>query len=182
MTDPMMKDIMSLIEAIDAIDGTPVGRLDEALNRIGDRASRIRRRREDELAGTTAHTSAEARSMSGLDCKFCRTTPNAGDPTCCRTMAEADVCSWFTDSDRKMLPKVSLAEALKRPLTTPYLDHPALLARVAELEAALRFYADPFAWKKLHDPKNDVQVPDFYSETSFGDTAQAALPTTERGA
>lgn len=43
------------------------------------------------------------------------------------------------------------------------------------LRKALEFYADPFAWKKQHDPENDVQVPDFYSETSFGDTARAAL-------
>jgi hypothetical protein len=50
-----------------------------------------------------------------------------------------------------------------------------LKARVAELEGALRFYADPFAWKKLHDPEDVVRVPDFYSETSFGDTAEAAL-------
>lgn len=40
---------------------------------------------------------------------------------------------------------------------------------------ALQFYADPFAWKKLHDPDDNVRVPDFYSETSFGDTAQEAL-------
>jgi len=40
---------------------------------------------------------------------------------------------------------------------------------------ALEFYADPFAWKKKHDPENDVQVPDFYSETSFGDMASEAL-------
>lgn len=43
------------------------------------------------------------------------------------------------------------------------------------LREALEFYADPFAWKKKHDPENDIQVPDFYSETSFGDTATAAL-------
>ena len=42
---------------------------------------------------------------------------------------------------------------------------------------ALEFYADPFAWKKKHDPENDVQVPDFYSETSFGDMASEALAT-----
>lgn len=39
----------------------------------------------------------------------------------------------------------------------------------------LSFYADPFAWKAAHDPENDISVPDFYSETSFGDTAAEAL-------
>jgi hypothetical protein len=54
-------------------------------------------------------------------------------------------------------------------------------ALAAEREArermreALEFYADPFTWKKLHDPENDVQIPDFYSECCFGETAQAAL-------
>lgn len=46
---------------------------------------------------------------------------------------------------------------------------------------ALRFYADPFAWKKLHDPENDLQIPDFYSETSFGDTAIVALRSLTEG-
>jgi hypothetical protein len=45
----------------------------------------------------------------------------------------------------------------------------------SEVRTALEFYADPFAWKKEHDPENDVQVPDFYSEINFGDTAEAAL-------
>jgi hypothetical protein len=44
---------------------------------------------------------------------------------------------------------------------------------------ALEFYADPFAWKKKHDPGDDVRVPDFYSETSFGDTAVAALASLD---
>jgi hypothetical protein len=46
-------------------------------------------------------------------------------------------------------------------------------ARIAELEAALRFYADPFKYTDIHG--DDVQVPDFYSETDFGETARAAL-------
>ena len=45
--------------------------------------------------------------------------------------------------------------------------------RIAELEAALRFYADPFKYTDIHG--DDVQVPDFYSETDFGETARAAL-------
>ena len=45
----------------------------------------------------------------------------------------------------------------------------------ASLVAALEFYADPFAWKKKHDPEDLVRIPDFYSETSFGDTAIEAL-------
>jgi hypothetical protein len=53
--------------------------------------------------------------------------------------------------------------------------------RVDELEDALRFYVDPFAWKRLHDPEHVVQVPDFYRETSVGDTAEAALLTTKAG-
>lgn len=40
---------------------------------------------------------------------------------------------------------------------------------------ALSFYADPFAWKAAQDPNDDISVPDFYSETSFGDTAAEAL-------
>lgn len=54
--------------------------------------------------------------------------------------------------------------------------------RLTETHAALLFYADPFAWKKLHDPENDVQVPDFYSETSFGDTALAIVSSDGSGA
>lgn len=48
-------------------------------------------------------------------------------------------------------------------------------AEIERLRAALEFYADPASWKKQHDPDNDVQIPDFYSETSFADTAIAAL-------
>lgn len=47
------------------------------------------------------------------------------------------------------------------------------------LRNVLEFYADPFAWKKRHDPDNSIQVPDFYSETSFGDTAAEALSILE---
>lgn len=46
-------------------------------------------------------------------------------------------------------------------------------ARIAELEVALRFYADPSKYTDIHG--DDVQVPDFYSETDFGETARAAL-------
>jgi len=48
-------------------------------------------------------------------------------------------------------------------------------AEIERLRAALEFYRDPFAWKKMHDPEDDVRVPDFYNETCFGDTAEAAL-------
>lgn len=51
-------------------------------------------------------------------------------------------------------------------------DKLELLARLVE---ALKFYADPFVWKKKHDPDDAVSVPDFYSETSFGDIATEAL-------
>lgn len=47
---------------------------------------------------------------------------------------------------------------------------------------ALEFYADPFAWKAKHDPENDVSIPDFYSETSFGDFANTALDAMSRSA
>ena len=40
---------------------------------------------------------------------------------------------------------------------------------------ALEFYADPIAWKKQHDLEDNVVVPDFYEETSFGDMAKEAL-------
>lgn len=53
-------------------------------------------------------------------------------------------------------------------------------SRLKIAREALEFYADPFAWKKLHDPEDDIRVPDFYSETSFGDTAiEAILSLTE---
>jgi hypothetical protein len=52
-------------------------------------------------------------------------------------------------------------------------DVAALQARVAELEGALRFYADPFKYTDIHG--DDVRVPHFYSETDFGETARAAL-------
>lgn len=47
------------------------------------------------------------------------------------------------------------------------------LERIRVLEAALTFYADPFAWAKAHEP--DMRVPDFYSEMDFGDRARLAL-------
>ena len=62
MIDLLMKDIEALIEAIDAIDGTPLGKLDVALNRIGDRASRVRRRRQDELEQISMLTLSQAQS------------------------------------------------------------------------------------------------------------------------
>lgn len=43
------------------------------------------------------------------------------------------------------------------------------------MREALEFYADPFSWKAKHDPEDVVRIPDFYSETSFGDTAVEAL-------
>ena len=49
----------------------------------------------------------------------------------------------------------------------------ALQKRVAELEGALRFYADPFKYTDIHG--DDVRVPHFYSETDFGETARVAL-------
>ena len=49
----------------------------------------------------------------------------------------------------------------------------SLQKRVAELEGALRFYADPFKYTDIHG--DDVRVPHFYSETDFGETARAAL-------
>lgn len=39
--------------------------------------------------------------------------------------------------------------------------------RIEQLEAALRFYAEP--WKHVD------QIPDFYSELDFAETARAAL-------
>ena len=48
-----------------------------------------------------------------------------------------------------------------------------LRVRVAELEGALRFYADPFKYTDIHG--DDVRVPHFYSETDFGETARVAL-------
>lgn len=59
-----------------------------------------------------------------------------------------------------------LAKALSDPTPAP-VD--------AGVRGALKFYADPFAWKKKHDPDDVVRIPDFYSETSFGDTAVEAL-------
>ncbi len=50
----------------------------------------------------------------------------------------------------------------------------------AAMREALTFYADPFAWKAKHDPDDVVRIPDFYSETSFGDKAADALAETRR--
>lgn len=58
---------------------------------------------------------------------------------------------------------------------------PDMLAEIERLRVALEFYRDPFTWKKKHDPGDDVQVPDFYSETSFGDTAEVALAVQQKG-
>ena len=48
-----------------------------------------------------------------------------------------------------------------------------LESRIAELEAALRFYANPFKYTDIHG--DDVRVPHFYDETDFGETARIAL-------
>jgi len=45
--------------------------------------------------------------------------------------------------------------------------------RIKELEAALRFYSDPYRYTDANG--DDVQVPDFYSEYDFGMTAKRAL-------
>jgi len=50
-------------------------------------------------------------------------------------------------------------------------------ARIAELEATLRFYADPQKFTDCNG--DDVQVPDFYDELDFGATARAALKGEE---
>lgn len=50
------------------------------------------------------------------------------------------------------------------------------------VKRALEFYADPFAWKEKNDPDNDVPVPDFYSETNFGDFARTVLDGMSRSA
>jgi len=55
------------------------------------------------------------------------------------------------------------------------LNAPAPQPPVEGLREALEFYANPFAWKAKHDPDDVVRIPDFYSETSFGDTAIEAL-------
>jgi hypothetical protein len=46
-------------------------------------------------------------------------------------------------------------------------------ARIAALEGALRFYAEPWKYTDCHG--DDVRVPDFYSELDFGETAREAL-------
>jgi hypothetical protein len=44
---------------------------------------------------------------------------------------------------------------------------------IERLRAALRFYAEPYKYTDIHG--DDVQVPDFYSETDFGETARLTL-------
>ena len=44
---------------------------------------------------------------------------------------------------------------------------------ITRLRAALRFYAEPYKYTDIHG--DDIQVPDFYSETDFGETARLAL-------
>lgn len=53
-------------------------------------------------------------------------------------------------------------------------------AEIRRLRAALEFYANPFAWKLVHDPGDVVRVPDFYSELDFGDRAASALLPSPR--
>lgn len=62
------------------------------------------------------------------------------------------------------------------PVLTPD-EATALQKRVAKLEGALRFYADPFKYTDIHG--DDVRVPHFYSETDFGETARVALGLDE---
>ena len=47
------------------------------------------------------------------------------------------------------------------------------MKNIEKLEAALRFYAEPWKYTDYHG--DDVQVPDFYSELDFGETARKAL-------
>ena len=58
-----------------------------------------------------------------------------------------------------------------------YYDSPAIqldaAREITRLRAALRFYAEPYKYTDIHG--DDVQVPDFYSETDFGETARLAL-------
>ncbi len=49
--------------------------------------------------------------------------------------------------------------------------------RILILEAALRFYLDPGQYTDCYG--EDVQVPDFYSELDFGETARRALKGEE---
>jgi hypothetical protein len=91
---------------------------------------------------------------------------------------------WWRDKERA---EAWLAKHPTCTLIPLYAAPPAPQAAMREAIEALEFYADPFAWKKKHDPEDVVSVPDFYSETSFGDTARAALsaqgavPSKDRG-
>lgn len=58
-------------------------------------------------------------------------------------------------------------------------ENARLREREAVFVATLQFYADPVAWKKQHDPDNEVYMPDFYSETNFGERAEIALFDTD---
>ena len=60
-------------------------------------------------------------------------------------------------------------------------SNPAQRQSLDLVRSALEFYADPFAWKKKHDPEDVLRIPDFYSETSFGDTAMEALAALAPG-
>lgn len=72
--------------------------------------------------------------------------------------------------------KENISDPATDDLTVPLaIELAEVRAQLASARKALEFYADPFAWKKLHDPEDVVRVPDFYSETSFGDTALVAL-------
>ncbi|UFS77181.1 hypothetical protein LPB73_07335 [Tardiphaga sp. 37S4] len=55
------------------------------------------------------------------DCKFCRTTPNAGEPSSCQTLEQAYEqtperpcgCPWFDQEDRKRNPKSAVPESVR---------------------------------------------------------------------
>jgi hypothetical protein len=61
------------------------------------------------------------------DCKFCRTTPNAGEPSSCQTLEQAYEqtperpygCPWFDQEDRKRNPKSAVPEPVRDAQTVP---------------------------------------------------------------
>jgi hypothetical protein len=101
------------------------------------------------------------------------TTNDEATHSCCSTCAERSVA--MKDIVDRLLTENTMHS---------YYDSPAiqveaaqeikrLRAEIERLRSALRFYAEPYKYTDIHG--DDIQVPDFYSETDFGETARLAL-------
>jgi len=116
-------------------------------------------------------------------CPFCGEDPyyrsEFGEPlgiVCCEVLA------WFRESDEEtqevreaVLKLLGHRGELRTALSAAVNALPAHLARIAELEAALAFYADPANHIGYPDPSAKVYIETSAIDRDGGDRARAAL-------